>query len=229
MPARQLADGVFFEDVAAASGDAAAAVRTLALAGTHALAAVPLPTPQGVAGVLGVVRARPVEFSETRRFLLRAIGDELAGSIERSELADEAGEHRRLAEAVLREMADGVVVLDADGRCRVCNPAAVRLLGMDPTQVLGALATAVLPLPAETIDVLRARDGGVATPLLAEGPGRELALTAGPFGAGAPPAAGTAGGGAILLLRDLTDVTAAERAKQDFVSMVGHELRTPLR
>lgn len=56
---------------------------------------------------------------------------------------------------------------------------------------------------------------------------RELALTAGPFGA-AGATVGGAVGGAILLLRDLTDVTAAERAKQDFVSMVSHELRTPL-
>jgi len=92
--------------------------RALAQASVHALAVVPLPTPQGVARVLGVVRARPAEFSETRRFMLRAIGGELAGSIERSELADETGEHRRLAEGVLREMANGVVVLDAEGRCR---------------------------------------------------------------------------------------------------------------
>ncbi len=220
-PPDAITRGIFVEDVAARS-----ATRTLVGQGVTALAVVPVDTPEGVAGIIGCVRHNPIALSEGQQMLLRSIADQVAVTLVRSELADEAAESRRLAESVLRDMSDGVIVLDAEERCRVCNPAAARMLAVDRSSILGQPTTTWFPLPASVLQTLRARverpDDAVG-PVLSELEGRQLALTVGPFVDPDP-----ANRGMILLIRDLTGEAEAERIKRDFVSMVGHELRTPL-
>jgi two-component system phosphate regulon sensor histidine kinase PhoR len=48
------------------------------------------------------------------------------------------------------------------------------------------------------------------------------------FVAGAAPVAGDGGGGAVLVLHDITDLRQADQMRRDFVANVSHELRTPL-
>jgi two-component system phosphate regulon sensor histidine kinase PhoR len=60
---------------------------------------------------------------------------------------------------------------------------------------------------------------------------RELALTRDPgrtFVARAAPVARGGGGGAVLVLHDITDLRRADQIRRDFVANVSHELRTPL-
>ena len=47
---------------------------------------------------------------------------------------------------------------------------------------------------------------------------------------GAAPSAvpGDRGGGAVLVLHDISDIRRVDRMRQDFVANVSHELRTPL-
>ena len=220
-PPDAITRGIFVENVGART-----ATRTLVGQGVTALAVVPVDTPEGVAGIIGCVRHNPIALSEGQQMLLRSIADQVAVTLVRSELVDEAAESRRLAESVLRDMSDGVIVLDAEERCRVCNPAAARMLAVERSSILGQPTTTWFPLPASVLQTLRARverpDDAVG-PVLSELEGRQLALTAGPFVDPDP-----ANRGMILLIRDLTGEAEAERIKRDFVSMVGHELRTPL-
>ena len=44
----------------------------------------------------------------------------------------------------------------------------------------------------------------------------------------AAPVAATGGGGAVLVLHDITDLRRADQIRRDFVANVSHELRTPL-
>ena len=220
-PPEALARGIFVEDAALRHS-----TRPLVAHGVAAMAVVPLDTPEGVAGVIGCVRHGPAALPESQRSLLWTVANQVALTLERSELADEAEESRRLAESVLREMSDGVIVLDAEERCRICNPAAAAMLDVDRAAILGQSAASWLPLPASILQALRARvehPDAAATPLLSESGGRQLALSAGPFIDPDP-----ANRGMILLIRDLSGEAEAERIKRDFVSMVGHELRTPL-
>ena len=187
----------------------------------------PLVTPDGIAGVIGVTSTVEMEMPPLRRELLRSIAHEVAGTIERSELAGEVEENRRIAEAVLREMADGVLVIDHDDVCRICNPAAARLLGIARAEIVGQPASRWLPVSASAIETLRERSrerlGASAVPLHAEVEGRQLAISSGPFPDPDPQRTGM-----IILVRDLSAEAEADRVKRDFVSMVGHELRTPL-
>ena len=60
---------------------------------------------------------------------------------------------------------------------------------------------------------------------------RELALSRDPgrtFVARAAPVSATGGGGAVLVLHDITDLRRADQIRRDFVANVSHELRTPL-
>ncbi|MGE3857535.1 MAG: ATP-binding protein, partial [Dehalococcoidia bacterium] len=191
------------------------------------LAVAPMLTPEGAAGIVCVTSVGRMALTPQRRELLRAIAHEVTATLERSELADEVEENRRVAEAVLREMADGVIVVDHENIGQICNPAAARLLGLTRGEIIGQPAEDWLPVTDSAMDGLRARtlDGSrsTATPLLVETNGTQLAITSGPF-----PDPDPARAGVILLIRDLSAEAEAERVKRDFVSMVGHELRTPL-
>ncbi len=183
--------------------------------------------PDGVLGVIVLATRGTFDLTRPRAELMRTVAREIAVMLERGELADEVEENRRIAESVLREMSDGVLVFDRAARCRVCNPAAARLLNRSRAEIIGHDAEEYLPLTRESIETLRRRanspNSGPVTPLLAEVAGRQLAISAGPFVDPDPERSGM-----MVLIRDLSAEAEAERVKQDFVSMVGHELRTLL-
>jgi PAS domain S-box-containing protein len=174
-----------------------------------------------------VTSHRPLRLTPSRVELLRSVARELAAMLERTELAGEVEENRRIAESVLREMSDGVLVINHADQCRVANPAAARILGRTRLELVGLSADEILPLGREAVQTLRRRaadtNAGPVAPLLAEVGGRRLAISAGPFVDADPDRSGM-----MVLIRDLSAEAEAERVKQDFVSMVGHELRTPL-
>ena len=86
------------------------------------LAVAPMMTPDGVAGVICVTSVHPLPMTPQRHELLGSIAHEVTAALERSELADEVEENRRVAEAVLREMADGVIVVDYKTWARSATP-----------------------------------------------------------------------------------------------------------
>lgn len=209
--------------------DTAARGETIRLAawGVGGVFITPMLTPEGVAGVLAVTSAIPLSLTERRRDLVRSVTREVAATLERTELQDEVEENRRIAEAVLREMSDGVLVIDQEGICRIANPSAMRLLGKPRTDLVGHPWGTFIPLDPEVLEALRRRayepTGQPVAPALLTLRDRQLAVTSGPF-----PDPDPARSGMLVLLRDLSAEAEAERVKQDFVSMVGHELRTPL-
>ena len=225
--ARQRLDGDLFRETEVADTAAAGDTARLAAWGVGGVFISPMLTPEGVAGVLAVTSTGPMSLTERRRDLVRSVTREVAATLERAELEGEVEENRRIAEAVLREMSDGVLVIDQEGVCRISNPAASRLLGKARTGLVGQPWGAFLPLNPETLEALRRRayepTGQPAAPVLLMLHDRQLAITSGPF-----PDPDPARSGMLVLLRDLSAEAEAERVKQDFVSMVGHELRTPL-
>jgi two-component system phosphate regulon sensor histidine kinase PhoR len=130
----------------------------------------------------------------------------------------------RLA-AVLDQMAEGVVAVDAEGRVLLVNPALSRLLGIDAAQARGRghLESLRHHGLAELVgEVLR---GGVpaARELRLFSPG-ELVFDA----HAAPLRQGGRAAGALVVLHDITRLRRLEQVRRDFVANVSHELRTPL-
>jgi signal transduction histidine kinase len=158
---------------------------------------------------------------DTERSRLAAtLSQRLADEVRLAELI--RSERARSAElnAIIGAIGEGIVVVDRDGGITLANRTARQMLG-----------------PFEEVDfgaVLRRFErSGEIEPRLAVGPvqarlagehGRWLELSSYPVhetGDGAP-------GGMILMLRDVTDARERDQARDAFIGMLSHELRTPI-
>ena len=139
-----------------------------------------------------------------------------------SRLADMARE-RAHTDAILTGMAEGVLLVNAAGRLVLTNPAGRQMLRL-PEDTGDTHYVELVRQP----DVCRR----IAAALAGERPAPvEVQLDPGSrriFIAQVVPVAGVRGGGAVLVLRDITDLRQADQVRRDFVANVSHELRTPL-
>jgi len=119
--------------------------------------------------------------------------------------------------ALVASMAEGVIALDGSGAVTSLNPASRRLLRLAP----GAVPPSALELfrqrPAHDV-VERALQGGESAGLEVELEDRTALLSGHPL----------PGGGAVLVLHDITGLKRLESVRRDFVANVSHELKTPL-
>jgi two-component system phosphate regulon sensor histidine kinase PhoR len=139
-------------------------------------------------------------------------------------------------EAILSGMVEGVLVVDAEGRLRLINAAAGRMLNLENIPAGRHYVEAVRhPGIVEHLSAaLRGeRRDPIEVPL--DPAHRRLEDTLRPskgeariFRAQATPASEDAGRGAVLVLHDISDLRRTDRIRRDFVANVSHELRTPL-
>jgi len=142
-------------------------------------------------------------------------------------------------EAVLEASPEAVVATDTDERVTMANPAAARILGIEPSSFGRRLSE--LDVPEGVLTCLReASSTGVAVrEIEVEGEKTYWAYAArmsvpktdrranGSAGKGTAASSGSSVG-AILAVRDITEYRSLEKARTAFVSDVSHELRTPL-
>ncbi len=135
----------------------------------------------------------------------------------------EISRNRRLTEAILSSMVEGVLVVDARGRVQMTNLAVRKLLQITET-----------PIDRHYVELIRspeiAKQVGLA---LGDGGSTfsEITLSTEPTSvclASVTPYVGQDEPGVVLVLHDVTDYRRAEQIRQDFVANVSHELRTPL-
>ncbi len=123
-------------------------------------------------------------------------------------------------QAVVDSVAEGIVTFDAQGRIETANPAALRLFGYPPEDMIGrpitlllddaaTLGTASFGVPSEMTG--RAAD---QRPLALECTITETRIDERPV--------------STATLRDIGQRKEVERLKSEFVATVSHELRTPL-
>ncbi|MEY2822151.1 MAG: hypothetical protein RL105_1723 [Verrucomicrobiota bacterium] len=154
--------------------------------------------------------------------------DELFDAAERSFDAESAVQEAaaRRTEALLAPLSDAVLVVDAQDRLRLANPAACTLFGLGVTD----LGESVVPLvrSADFIDLVRRarKEGGAeAAVLLNRAPLADVWLLA--AGARMDPAA-FGEGAAIFVLTDVTQLKRLQAMEREFVTNVSHDLRTPV-
>jgi two-component system phosphate regulon sensor histidine kinase PhoR len=145
------------------------------------------------------------------------LADQLQGKI--STLADERS---RLA-AILDNMADGVLITDGEGRVRLINPAAARLLNTTQAGALG-LSFAEVARHHRLIELWQScrREGREQIEATDLGPGESFVRAIITLLRAEDP------GGCLVILQDLTEIHRLETVRRDFLGNVSHELRTPL-
>ena len=143
----------------------------------------------------------------------------------RAEAELREGHGRRLGE-LLSRLSQAVVVIDAQDRLRLANPAARALFRISA----GDEGASFVPLArsAELIDLLRrARDEGGAEGTLAlnRAPSSDIwiRVSAAPAGPGGEDA-----GGVILVAEDVTQLRRLQSAEREFLAALSHDLRTPV-
>jgi two-component system phosphate regulon sensor histidine kinase PhoR len=138
-----------------------------------------------------------------------------------SQLTIVDSDRARLA-AVLDQMADGVLIADADGQVMLINPAAERLFDAQRKAALGHSVTEVLRHHQLVETWQRARQSGELQSESVELPAKRQFLHLIAIPDRHSP------GGSLLLVQDLTHLRRLETVRRDFVSNLSHELRTPL-
>jgi two-component system phosphate regulon sensor histidine kinase PhoR len=137
-------------------------------------------------------------------------------------LADMARERAHM-DAILNGMIEGVVLVNGAGRLVLTN-AAVRTMLRLPDDAEGRHYVEAVRHPDIAAQVATALSGAV--PSAAEVQlDRDARRT---FMAHVVPVARERGGGAVIVLHDITDLRRADQVRRDFVANVSHELRTPL-
>ena len=138
----------------------------------------------------------------------------------KARIGDLTAERDRLS-AILAGMVEGVLVVGADGRVVLANPAAAQIVGGGSAPLSGMrLDDAVKPKALRDFIDDGAKSADVRESEIETG-GRSIAIYVRPLATGA-------GGGVVTVLRDMTGLRRLMTVRRDFVANVSHELRTPV-
>lgn len=186
-----------------------------------ALLYVPLIVPPDrIIGVLGVSnQTSERNLAERDVFLLSAMADYVAVAIENARLLSAAESERSKLQAVLNDVEDAVVVLDQDKRVLLCNPAARRYFGIGASPVAGRALSELVRSQA-LLDLFE-HPPAPGQPVRAE-------VQAGDNRILQAQVSAIEGIGYAAVMQDITHLKELDRIKSDYVSIVSHDLRTPL-
>ena len=164
----------------------------------------------------GDLQARILESSQDEVGRVAGAIDKTARRVEQS--FDAVRSSQRQLETLLNSMQDAVIAVSADGLVQWANQPMNRLVPQGTRLQQPVVETirdpdflASVKEATTTREVKTAR----ATSIV---PGRAFDVTAAPL----------PDGGAVAVLRDLTETERVEKTRRDFIANVSHELRTPL-
>jgi len=207
-------------------------------------ATTPLSTGDGASRLLGAAPDTVDQVLVRREQLsrvaseLRTINERLVvNSIREQNNAEEAERQRAQLAALLENLHEGVIIVDAHGHIQMINEAALRILGLEgqPPRTVdelderseartihGAflhswdrpLKRALRGEDFEDYELLRVRPNGDIRRLLTSGTSvsdgqRNLEL-------------------AVLVLRDITELRRLEQQREEYAALISHDLRNPL-
>ncbi|NLE45930.1 MAG: PAS domain S-box protein [Chloroflexi bacterium] len=198
--------------------------------------ALPMAIGRNLIGVLYIFRAYGSRFTADDRQILASFADQAAIAVHNAQLYERISREKHRLDAILEYTADGVLILDAAYRVVVFNRALVGLIGWPAAEALGQSHDDVIPwahLQTE-MDMASAVRGGwplpSARPLYVEGDLRRYHGGTVSVGITYAPLFDVEGHlvNVIGNVRDITRFREADEIKSTFVSVVSHELKTPV-
>ena len=197
---------------------------------------LPLIARQQVIGVIFVFRNYPGVFSSNDRALLQSFGDQVAIAVSNAQLYTQVIQEKQRLDALLDSAADGILILANNHLIERCNPALSRMLGVPAVAVQGKQHEDVIRWASRQngLTLEQAEAGGwPLTPnatLYIEGDLVRNEQPALPVGITYAPLSTSEGTllNIIATIRDITRFREAEELKSTFISVISHELKTPV-
>ncbi|PDW04740.1 ATP-binding protein [Candidatus Viridilinea mediisalina] len=169
-------------------------------------------------GLLVVLHHQPGVFSSGIHAPLLAIAGMTATALHNVGLYSDVEREGVRRAAILGGIADAVVVCDRRGRIVMMNPAAESLFAINDWR---RRSYYFARLPLKPLNDGQAQPDERPTRYTLHG--RTLSARVAQL-----PGRDDAGEGEVIVLRDISDEAAMERAKTDLIALISHELRTPL-
>jgi PAS domain S-box-containing protein len=203
--------------------------------GLSQVVALPLIMESNLIGVIYVFRSRGGAFSANDRQVLASFADQAAIAVHNARLYQQLTHEKHRLDAIIQNSADGVMILDTQRRIRVFNRALEEMTGWSAEESLGQPCSRVLALKdRQGKDICEA-----ACPLLQSEPEEHLyvegdikrsdgsvvavSITCSPLYSREGHLVSI-----IANVRDITRFREAEEMKSTFVSVISHELKSPV-
>lgn len=163
-----------------------------------------------------------IEFPETK-YELRDLNQALQTMAHQLGIQiDALTSERAKLSTVLNQMADGVMIVDPNGRVQLLNHAAERIFQIRESKAIDRSVVEVVRYH-QLVGLWReTKRGKRQSTMLEIGPQHHFLQVVG------IPLKTTLSGSTLILFQDLTQLRRLETVRRDFISNVSHELRTPL-
>ena len=198
--------------------------------------ALPMAIGRELIGVLYVFRAYGTRFTADDRQILASFADQAAIAVHNAQLYERLSQEKHRLDAILEYTADGVLILNPAHRIVVFNRALAQLTGWSAAEVMGHHHDEIVQWAhLETdMDLPSAVAGGWPTPsarpLYIEGDLRQrngctisVGITYAPLFDAEGRLVNTIGNA-----HDITRFREADEIKSTFISVISHELKTPV-
>ena len=199
--------------------------------------ALPLVTRGQVIGLIFIFRGYPGIFSPNDRAILRSFADQAAIAVQNAQLYSLLSEQKARLDALLDSTGDGILILRPDLHVERCNPSFARILGQSQANFHGLQHDEVIRWahPPQGLTLEQAAAGGwpltqhahlyVEGDLLRDRQSAPL-----PVGITYSPLLSPDGHllNVIAMVRDITRFRQADELKSEFISIISHELKTPV-
>lgn len=197
---------------------------------------LPLMVRDQVIGVIFIFRSYPDVFSNNDRALLSSFGNQAAVAVHNAMLYTQLSREKQRMDALLDSAADGILILSPDHTIERCNEAGARILARPRTQIEGVKHEQVIRWigRVQGTPLEQAEAGGwPLTPhahLYVDGDIERPDAPPLPVGITYAPLLSPDGilVNIIATLRDITHFRQAEEMKSTFISIISHELKTPV-
>lgn len=197
---------------------------------------LPLIVHSQVIGMIFIFRNYSARFSTNDQALLQSFADQAAIAVRNARLYTQIKREKQRMDTLLDSAADGILILAADFTIERCNPAFARLWGASVNHINGEPHASIIQWTQleAGLSLEKAVAGGwPLTPnatLYVEGDLQRPALLPLPVGITYAPLLSNDGDliNVVATVRDITHFREAEELKSTFISVISHELKTPV-